>query len=430
LNEYFERSRLQRYADGDPTWWMSLPKPKTRVVVKDSYTAKTFNYPGARVYDIANTAEVRETIQSYNLSNLWYPRRGREGRAMKAARDHYVNLKKYGNVGSPLYIRKTSTVWEVGQANRQTNTYSGRMVITGPFLSDVPALNTTDTAVLTLQALGATAISRTIPTNPNASLATFLGELKQDLPSIPTRELYKNKTRDLMGTSGSEYLNIEFGWKPMISDLQKFAHSVKNSRKLLEQFVKASDKKIKRAYSFPKYQTTTVTPCRMYTGSISGGENLIWGTCTDTTTIDTWFSGAFRYHVPNGNSALEQLKALEQKANYLLGTRIDPTVLWNLAPWSWMADWFTNTGDIVNNITRLGSDGLVLQYGYLMETRKTERVLEMTLNGRYFRTRITYVTKRRIPATPYGFGIDMNKLTAKQWSILIALGVSRGAHSQ
>jgi hypothetical protein len=117
-----------------------------------------------------------------------------------------------------------------------------------------------------------------------------------------------------------------------------------------------------------------------------------------------------------------------------LGTRITPELIWELTPWSWAVDWFTNAGDVIHNISQLGSDGLVMQYGYAM---RHMRVHEYHRGHYSFSDSVgTHVGtvareigsewKQRVAAHPYGFGIDDTSLSARQTAILAALGLTRG----
>lgn len=147
-----------------------------------------------------------------------------------------------------------------------------------------------------------------------------------------------------------------------------------------------------------------------------------------------WFSGAFKYHVPVDDGFMNRLLRYEALTNHLFGTRITPELVWELAPWSWAVDWFTNVGDVVHNISLLGVDGLVMQYGYIMRhMRVMERhsgLVEINqppgLRRYPLCLEIGSEWKQRIHANPYGFGIDDTTLTALQLSILAALGLSRG----
>jgi hypothetical protein len=120
------------------------------------------------------------------------------------------------------------------------------------------------------------------------------------------------------------------------------------------------------------------------------------------------------------------------KARRIYGLTLDPEVLWNLAPWSWFADWFVNAGDVVSNISDLSFDGLVMRFGYMMEHSIVAD--EVRLGGSSFSggtsldTTIWLVTetKQRIRASPYGFGLTWESFSPRQLAILAALGVTRG----
>jgi len=118
-------------------------------------------------------------------------------------------------------------------------------------------------------------------------------------------------------------------------------------------------------------------------------------------------------------------------SDHLLGWKVTPETLWNIAPWSWAVDWFTNTGDVMTNISNLGKDGLVLQYGYSMSHRLREARGVGVFRERGSSNDITLSRtwlsewKQRMPATPYGFGVDLGGLTPKQIAIVAALGLSK-----
>jgi hypothetical protein len=121
------------------------------------------------------------------------------------------------------------------------------------------------------------------------------------------------------------------------------------------------------------------------------------------------------------------MERFASEADRLLGVKITPEVLWNLTPWTWMLDWFGNVGDILRNISILGQDSMVMQYGYMMEHKTIHRIHKcVDYYGQPVRTEFHYETKRRVPATPYGFGLNQQSLTTAQAAILAALGMSRG----
>lgn len=294
---------------------------------------------------------------------------------------------------------------------------------------------------LDLVSMGTTAIARVLPTNPSFSASQAIGELRNDgLPRIPGSEL--RERAKYLKKSGSEYLNVEFGWLPLVSDLKNFAHAVKNSHEILQQYRKQSDTKIRRGYSFPSLSSSftwkTGDPncgyAVSYTNDVAEGQGP--GVQTSTRSARTWFSGAFRYHIPVGDDLSSKMARWYSEADKLLGVRLTPETVWNLAPWSWAVDWFTNTGDVIHNITRLGSDGLVMQYGYIMSESIYTRTLSATFPNSRSRTDLKKdgscshhyeeIHRVRREATPYGFGFNMATLTASQDAVLVALGLSKG----
>jgi hypothetical protein len=294
------------------------------------------------------------------------------------------------------------------------------------------------TADLALLSLGSTAVARVLPNAPQFSLSNALGELRADgLPSIVGSNLLREKT-SLLKNSGDEYLNASFGWKPLVSDVRNFAFAVKHSNALLHQYRKGSDKKIRRRYFFPAEEYSGT----MKTG-VNGVRNLVLypdvyaiqppGLASRTVQHELWFSGAFRYHIPVGNSLPERMERYSSYANKLLGVDLTPSVMWELQPWSWAIDWFTDTGDVLKNISLLGKDGMVMQYGYMMSSYIDTRQYSVSDvrvgdDPRTYSASLTVKSKnlKRRKATPYGFGFNMAGLSASQDATLIALGLSKG----
>lgn len=363
---------------------------------------------------IIRQGRVSETIISQCHAGTWPPMRGSEsdvGGSMDLTRSE-LSYPEYSHINAPTLK---------GYVTLQTTALFYVMGLE----TAVPGSNST------LNAFGTSAVARVLPTNPNSSLSTALGELKKDgLPHLPGSSM-----RDQVGRAhraGSEFLNVEFGWLPLLSDLRAFADSVKRSRQLIDQYRRDSDRKIRRRFTPVPFVHEVST----FTGVGQGSGSMFFPgtTVTKTKSEQFSFSGAFRYHVPVGDDFYSRLRRYEQYSNLLFDTRLTPELLWNLAPWSWAVDWFTNAGDVIHNISRLGSDGLVMQYGYSMR----HAYIEEFARGSYdyqsgsFRQRGTCAlrqlteTKQRRHANPYGFGVDDLSLSAIQLAILTALGLTRG----
>jgi len=335
----------------------------------------------------------------------------------------------------------------------------GSFTAVSPFYTDLQLSN----AEQELWMQGARAIRSARPNKPALDIPVLVGELRREgIPTIIGSLMSRSKTvRDVFRQGGKEYLNIQFGWAPLVRDLIKLLELIPESRRRIEQYERDIDRLVRRRYHFPD-QITTNNTLSFAPGSSSylPLAGTPWGAIpqdnisfapsgqapeqVNQTTVKTWFSGGFRFYHRSVPKALEELSLLEEKANLLLGTRLDPEILYNLTPWTWLADWFVNFGDAVSNASALLSDDLVMQYGYLMRTTSIETTVVWP-QGLYYAAptgSATFVWKPRSPrepfiqtnsrvikqrgkASPFGFGLNPSDFSVDQWAILAALGISR-----
>jgi hypothetical protein len=358
------------------------------------------------------------------------------------------------DVGGPFFNQKKRAFIK-GDAGDTTidqkgfNTDNGawsRMIYTGPVLAVNPQDSMFPSYSATyLTAKGTTAIARCKPTNSIVELSTTLGETIHDgLPKLLGHAEWKPKTKAARKAAGDEYLNVQFGWLPLVSDVQGAAYALANARRLIDSYERNSGKIVRRRYEFPVEKTESTVDLGVSYGHLFSGQNapgilydaskprphLIKHTKSETR---TWFSGAFTYHLPVGYSSREWLESYYAQAQYLLGIKLDPSTVWNLAPWSWAVDWVSNMGDLISNITDWSSDGLVLRYGYIMEhslqeiTYSLDGPTRFNPYGSIFASPVTFQleTKRREKATPFGFDVNFDSFTSRQKAIVVALGLSR-----
>lgn len=295
---------------------------------------------------------------------------------------------------------------------------------------------------------GPRAISATSPTNSVADLAVLLGELRREgLPKLGGTDLL-NKKVNTARSIGGEYLNVEFGWKPLVAGLADTMYAVAESKRLWDQYKRDSGKWVRRSYVFPTetlVNDTRTNPyfagCDMGTSwnNIFIGGNPMGRFREDIlVTRDVYFKGAFTYHLPDHNesSLWGRFRSYTDKAQHLLGLELTPEVVWNLAPWSWLSDWDGNIGANIGSLSNMSQDSLVLVYGYLMCETRTVRTFTMDLPPTRSGVTLPAVTntytsvrKERIAATPYGFGRNPDSFTSRQWSILAALGLAKSPRS-
>ena len=365
-----------------------------------------------------------------------------------------------GDVGGPFFTQKSwgTKKFTIHSQRREqsvptgtydvnrwiySHAYSCPIETTGSGSSLKPMWPTAQNSSMTsLNALGATAVSRCRPTAAEEDLSTAVGETYRDgIPHMVGHNLWPSKiiaARD----AGDEFLNVEFGWLPLISDITRLAQTVTNSDRIIQQYERDRGRLVRRSYFFPDEESHTETilsTTKQPDGSsgldtgLTGGTSTNGGVWTKSTTITKkrWFKGAFVYGTPLRKDNVGSSATSAELADKLYNLSLTPDVLWNLTPWSWAVDWATNIGDVLAYAGDVAAQGLVMQYGYFME--HTVHKVEYSLNGVIFHDQAINVpnaklvteTKSRARANPFGFGVTWDGLSTIQAAILAAIGISR-----
>lgn len=347
----------------------------------------------------------------------------------------------YGSKPSNLRL-ETDPVYETVEWPSwcQRGEFSGPVWPIHPgLLSFPPAMNSSD---LQLMQLGATAVARAKPTNTIENLGASLGEIARE--GISSFSAHWKDVVDAARKGSGDYLNIEFGLRPIISELYEFADRVSRADDILRQYERDAGKVVRRRWDFPPKLTTTAdipfTGRDVYYDPFNtrhGGNVNRSVARVRVFEQRQWFSGAFTYHLPTDYDSRRELDSLASKVARLYDLSLTPEVIWELAPWSWAVDWFSNVGDVVSNVTDWANDGLVMRYGYLMEhtivtdtyTRVDPRAFASnSKNASQLVTSAIVLkteTKIRKRANPFGFGVSWSGLSPRQLSIAAALGISR-----
>lgn len=354
---------------------------------------------------------------------------------LETGRDAYHNDQ--WDTGHEFYTEKSfytlSHPWVNLRSNAGTATYEGPLTprYVGTLRPTIPSFD--------VAWHGSRAIRETTPTRPHADLAEMIGELREGLPKIVGAALLKSQLRDFRSL-GSEYLNIEFGWKPFVSGIMDLISGYVNAVDIMDQFIRDSGRNVRRKFRFPVREWIEEEEDQL-SSYLSQPGNLTYFyspmpvrrvSITTSYREEVWFSGCYTYFA-DPSLMRGDVDAYRKAQNILAyGLEITPNLLWNLAPWSWLADWIANVGDNLANMTRFQNDGLVLRYGYLMRhivAKKTITQHGVTLTGLpgAVSPSKTWIVdrKERKRATPFGFGLNPNSFSARQWAILAALGMTR-----
>jgi hypothetical protein len=293
------------------------------------------------------------------------------------------------------------------------------------------------------------------PTRPYSQTIRGIGEfLKDGIPLLFLRSLDEVVSSGVNTSKGlsQEYLNAQFGILPIIKDIRKICEAVINSRKIVEQYASQSGNYSRRERSFadPRISEVSTAPLSGITwnaayGSPSGPQynltqflqNSLSGMQRNGVAVfdrTHSFAGAFTYALPDGTDVLDRFNRYAAEAHHVLGLQLSADVLYDLVPFTWLLDWIVDFGTVLDNSVALGTDHLVSQYAYHMT--QDEFNVSTTVTGvkdrkgnalpAFVADDTTLTRKYRDRATPYGFGINVSEISQFQWSILAALGLSRG----
>lgn len=300
--------------------------------------------------------------------------------------------------------------------------HSGQVRIEGPTTSWTDLPMPSQPSDIQAFALGGTAIARTRPDSPIFDLANTIGEIRADgIPHAPGTSVME-QTR-LAQKAGDEYLNVQFGWVPLVSSINDFSYAVEHSDEIVRDYQEGANRWHRVEYHWPE---ETATKSDSYSFSMQPPIGFFQGGGrSQRTSKKMWFVGSWYYYLPLGGSMTDKLRRHAAFARKLYGTSLTPETLWQLAPWSWAADWVTNTGDVIGNLSSIGLNGQVLRYGYLMCHTLRETTDYGVYQGRTMRHTILEEEKRRWVAHPFGFGLSYEGLTLQQKAIIAALGLSR-----
>lgn len=315
-------------------------------------------------------------------------------------------------------------------------------------ISDLPTTPSWESMHSTLATYGPTAVRRARPGKEIGGAFQFLVELR-DLPRRPGRALLRagvpGAIRDAqkfvatMAALGSEYLNVAFGWKPFVSDLQSLYETHTRLDKELDNLRRNHGKAQRRRRTIVNSRVTndtyTQTTGLGYWSGVHRAPNNSPFTPSGVHSVFTqtvvenhiWFAGRFRTYVPYMGTS--EWTGAATRALY--GLNVTPEHLYQVIPWSWLVDWFTNVGAVISNLSSNAAGNLFMDYGFLMQRRKetTSVSQDYTCSALNIATSVTHEygweSKTRIMASPFGFGLKYDDLTGYQKSILAALGLSR-----
>lgn len=176
-----------------------------------------------------------------------------------------------------------------------------------------------------------------VKTNPNreeVSVPLFLYEIRE-IPSL----IKKFGDKALSKDGADALLRWEFGLKPMISDIIKFASFSHMFNKRMKEIRRLNERGLRRTIHHGSWSES-----QHYSGNLhSNGATFLGKPMTKTTTAEKW---SYVKWTPDRDTLdMDPSEMMWKVLRVVYGLSVDTQFLWNAIPWSWLVDWGTNMGD-------------------------------------------------------------------------------------
>jgi hypothetical protein len=283
-----------------------------------------------------------------------------------------------------------------------------------------------------------------------------IGQNLYELPSqlATTSKGFSQAYRSMRGSSSaakelfmpenlaSQFLNEQFGWAPFVGDLLSLHRAYSRQTKRFKEISSQNNRWNRRKRTlFNIEEQSPITTIDDFAGNcypplLSGfyrsSGTFVTSKLYTVTKRKVWGVGAFKFYAPefdSMNRASEGKYGEIMRAVHYYGVQVSPSAVWELMPWSWLVDWFTNAGNVIDNITAQVFDRLMSRYAYVMCLSNKFAFNQTTIHLKAGDIQCNWVqkivSKRREEASPYGFGLTSGDLTVRQQLILAAVGLTR-----
>jgi len=243
--------------------------------------------------------------------------------------------------------------------------------------------------------------------------------------------------------AAEDFLNLEFGWKPFVKDISKLIDTFQHAGRHFDRIKRENGQWVRRRRTLLEGEPTYTRVdgnygqrCSPITGWLANGYMFRdlprWEIGRiDSTHVTT--VGSFKYYRPEfdytlGDTHSSKLAGIGRHLT-LYGARVSPSNVYQAMPWSWLIDWFSNAGEVIDGYSDYIVDGMVAKYLYLMHhTVTTERLTQVlpfkTGDVTLTWDRVIEVKRREEANSPYGFSLSGTALSLRQMAILAAIGLS------
>lgn len=269
-------------------------------------------------------------------------------------------------------------------------------------------------------------------------LESLWKEVKDVLDSSPLR---KKTVKEVLGS----HLAVEFGLLPLVDDTRKVLSSFSKFKQFVDRYATSTGSPVmKRSWATILDEKGSDSISHGLTVSSSGlvtslGPSVVTSYKTADTYVsrswgdNVWAQADWKVYLKRPTTSLEYANLYRR----FLGLRIGLDTIWELIPFSFMADYVSSVGDSLANLSPGAADETVIVKGVSMR----HRYLHIDATYQTYRTggtfyslkreyvtcstsaKIVYETKSRRLLDPYGAFIRLPDLNVRQIATLSSLGL-------
>jgi len=281
------------------------------------------------------------------------------------------------------------------------------------------------------------------------------GQFKKDWSSLRSLVNYagrKMSLRQLLRGTANVYLQTQFNILPLLSDIAAMQRCLKGTANQVAKLQGEAGKRLKRRYTCPLesacwsteetkswgfptvYQPNYIKTGQSHvTGEGSGTRHA--GTFKGTRTMTS--SGSFNAQIEYSYTFLQYQKEHAKMLGLLdgLGVNLNPAIIWNAIPWSFVVDWVVGVSRWLGQFKVSNMDPSILIYRYAYSTNQqrdtTVRIqpnvgLAYASSPAYTSTQTTETAYRRVVGKlNWISAITATGLNPKEFTLAGALVASR-----
>lgn len=314
--------------------------------------------------------------------------------------NHFFHVRKRTNAGNRI---NGTTIGTIGK------TYVNMIPDDYRLWDDHSYRHCTDSGRPSDALLVAKLLAETNPNRADVDIPTFIGELK-DIPQLFVKEATHIKR--LAGTN----LKYQFGIKPLVADVKRLLN--------FQDLILKREEELKHLYESGLTRTRLLYKANLadYRTDTVHDRDKFFINANVLIQTKVVIRGHVRWKplgIPNTMYAGD-LRRLARKA--ALGMTVDFNTAYQLMPWSWLIDWCSNAGDILQNSRNI----IPVDFEDLSLIKSVKSVAHTSYSSSS--TSSGSWTHDEYIRTPYSGNVlefQLPFLTKRQVSILGSIGVTR-----